>query len=420
MSYTVRAFSGPSLERVEAQARAELGEDVRIVDRRVRLEGGIGGFFQRQVAEILAVAGLEEAVERPAPPPRRVAAAAVSAYGSAGAAAAPDLIGDLAPARARVAARAREAAPGEPAHARGDEFDFERALTDLVPEPEAPVAPEDTGLATLERRGGRAAVRLLSDELRRRGAAADLALELLQAGVGADLAADLLEEVERHGHVFGSAGESRELVRAALARRVRTAPLGRLLGRGALVVAGPPGSGKSALAAKLVRAYAAAGHRVAAIAVGPQGEAGVESLRETARSCGAGFERIGRLGRPLSESVRDGDPFVVADAPALDPAGESTLAGLNALKAALGGARTLVALAGDAETSSSLAEARAWRRLADALAVTRLDLAAGAGVLANLGVSQAKPLAFASGCGDIPPAGLVALDPQTLARLVLP
>src|SRR3954452_21991111 len=52
-----KTFRGLSLAEVETKVRAELGDDAVIVRSREGLTGGVGGFFQRRVFEVEAVAG---------------------------------------------------------------------------------------------------------------------------------------------------------------------------------------------------------------------------------------------------------------------------------------------------------------------------------------------------------------------------
>src|SRR3954454_22211867 len=62
-----KTFRGLSLAEVEAQVRAELGDDAVIVRSREGLTGGVGGFFQRRIFEVEAVAG--NGAPAPAPSP---------------------------------------------------------------------------------------------------------------------------------------------------------------------------------------------------------------------------------------------------------------------------------------------------------------------------------------------------------------
>ncbi len=50
----VRRFRGRSIEAVVPQIREELGSDAIVLRSREALEGGVGGFFQRQVVEVEA------------------------------------------------------------------------------------------------------------------------------------------------------------------------------------------------------------------------------------------------------------------------------------------------------------------------------------------------------------------------------
>jgi len=52
-----KTFRGLSLVEVEAKVRAELGDDAVVVRQREGLTGGVGGFFQRRVFEVEAMAG---------------------------------------------------------------------------------------------------------------------------------------------------------------------------------------------------------------------------------------------------------------------------------------------------------------------------------------------------------------------------
>src|SRR3954447_7648791 len=53
----IKTFRGLSLAEVEAKVRAELGDDAVVVRQRDGLSGGVGGFFQRRLYEVDAMAG---------------------------------------------------------------------------------------------------------------------------------------------------------------------------------------------------------------------------------------------------------------------------------------------------------------------------------------------------------------------------
>src|SRR4051794_24512554 len=57
MNPEIKTFRGLSLAEVEAKVRAELGDDAVVVRQREGLSGGVGGFFQRRLYEVDAMAG---------------------------------------------------------------------------------------------------------------------------------------------------------------------------------------------------------------------------------------------------------------------------------------------------------------------------------------------------------------------------
>src|SRR4051794_31115728 len=64
-----KTFRGLSLAEVEAEVRAELGDDAVVVRQREGLSGGVGGFFQRRVYEVEAIAGTGTPAPAAAPAP---------------------------------------------------------------------------------------------------------------------------------------------------------------------------------------------------------------------------------------------------------------------------------------------------------------------------------------------------------------
>src|SRR6059058_4505601 len=65
-----KTFRGLSLAEVEAKVRAELGDDAVVVRQREGLTGGVGGFFQRRIHEVEAMAGDGAPAPAPAPAPQ--------------------------------------------------------------------------------------------------------------------------------------------------------------------------------------------------------------------------------------------------------------------------------------------------------------------------------------------------------------
>src|SRR3954471_15959412 len=73
-----KTFRGMTLAEVERKVRSELGDDALVVRQREGLTGGVGGFFQRKLYEVDAIASpatpaaapaVEPQDAAPAPPP---------------------------------------------------------------------------------------------------------------------------------------------------------------------------------------------------------------------------------------------------------------------------------------------------------------------------------------------------------------
>src|SRR5436305_8781881 len=71
-----KTFRGLSLAEVEAKVRAELGDDAVVVRQREGLTGGVGGFFQRRIYEVEAIAGQGAPAPAAAPAPKPMPAPA--------------------------------------------------------------------------------------------------------------------------------------------------------------------------------------------------------------------------------------------------------------------------------------------------------------------------------------------------------
>src|SRR3954447_13034923 len=98
-----KTFRGLTLAEVERKVRAELGDDAVVVRQREGLTGGVGGFFQRKLYEVEAIAGPAGAA---APAAAAEAPVAAAALGAARAAEAP-----VAAAAPAAAVEAPDAAP---------------------------------------------------------------------------------------------------------------------------------------------------------------------------------------------------------------------------------------------------------------------------------------------------------------------
>ena len=161
MSGETRTFRGLSLAEVEAKVRAELGDDALVVRQREGLTGGVGGFFQRRVFEVEAMAGPSGGPQAPVAPaeqPRLAAKPAAAQLADAAPAAKPD----SAPAPAAPAPLpddflgALDAAPAAASPAPGAESFLTTLKAALGPELEQ---------AAVEQRAAQAAADFVPDAL---------------------------------------------------------------------------------------------------------------------------------------------------------------------------------------------------------------------------------------------------------------
>lgn len=186
-----------------------------------------------------------------------------------------------------------------------------------------------------------------------------------------------------------------------------------------VVLAGPPGAGKTAGVAKLAARALDAGASVCVISADTERSGGTGQLEAFARRLGARFETAASLvmaGRLARQGVGRGD-VVLLDAPAashLIPA-DIRLAGHLAAETA---GSLMVCLPADARADDLADAAVAWREAGvDGVALTRLDLTArpmgaiDAVARAGLALTWVGATAYIGG-------GLVPADPRHLARLV--
>jgi flagellar biosynthesis protein FlhF len=200
---------------------------------------------------------------------------------------------------------------------------------------------------------------------------------------------------------------------ANLADRRETAPI---------LLAGPPGAGKTLTAAKLAARSVLAGRSVRVITTDTGSAGAVEQLSTFTRPLRIELETAdgpaqlaARLG--ASPQLADRKPLVIIDTAGINPFDAVELAGLSALIVASRADPVLVlAAGGDARESAEIAETFARIGCARLLA-TRLDLARRLGGL--LTAALAGRLAFAeTGSSPIIANGLQPLNAQTLARLL--
>lgn len=186
-----------------------------------------------------------------------------------------------------------------------------------------------------------------------------------------------------------------------------------------VVLAGPPGAGKTAGVAKLAARALEAGAPVCVISADTERSGGTGQLEAFARRLGARFETAASLnmaGRLAQQGLDRGD-VVLVDAPAashLIPADIRLAANL----AAETGGSLVVCLPADGRADDLSDAAVAWREAgSDGVALTRLDLTArpmgaiDALARAGLALTWVGATAYIGG-------GLVPADPRHLARIV--
>jgi flagellar biosynthesis protein FlhF len=225
--------------------------------------------------------------------------------------------------------------------------------------------------------------------------AAQLARHNIPAGLAARLPGDRMEE--------------------AIAREFRFLPLpdGR---ERPLLLAGPPGAGKTLTAGKLATRAALAGTPPLLVTTDTQRAGAAEQLAAFARILGIALsvaQTPAALAKALARRL-PGQPAVI-DTAGTDPFDPADAAALVALARAADAEVVAVLPAGlDPDEASELA--RAYAVLGSRLLIpTRLDQARRLGSV--LAAAWSGPLAFAeAGCGPGPADGLVRLTPSLLAR----
>ena len=186
-----------------------------------------------------------------------------------------------------------------------------------------------------------------------------------------------------------------------------------------VVLAGPPGAGKTAGVAKLAARALEAGASVCVISADTERSGGTGQLEAFARRLGVRFETAASMlmaGRLAQQGLVRGD-VVLLDAPAASHLIPADIRIVTHLAAETGGS-LMVCLPADARADDLSDAAIAWREAgADGVALTRLDLTArpmgaiDAVARAGLALTWVGATAYIGG-------GLVPADPRHLARLV--
>lgn len=253
--------------------------------------------------------------------------------------------------------------------------------------------------------------------------------ELLRPSEDDGLAQRLGAILERHGVLAGlrarllAAAGDRGAAQPVLAGALRDVlpflpPVDKDVAPSPVLLAGPPGAGKTTVAARLAACWLLAGHEVIVIAADRDRRGGVAQLAELLQPMGLqpvlvqDAAELVRLLRPDGSRRR-----VIVDLPAIDPFSGQDLARLADLGKLARGPATVVMPAGlDAADSAEMAQnlvALGCQRMI----VTRLDAARRLG---GLLAASAAGLAMADATASpLIGRGFLPLQPAGLARLLL-
>jgi flagellar biosynthesis protein FlhF len=205
---------------------------------------------------------------------------------------------------------------------------------------------------------------------------------------------------------------------SALDQRMKTRPI-ELAKASALLLTGPHGSGKTALAAKLAASAQASGRAVKLIAGDAKGAGAVERLKTFAEHLEAGFgvaEDAAALANQIGECAKDG-VLAIIDTAGFDPRNGKARSAYAALTKIAGvEAIGVVSASGDAEELSEIVHALTSLG-ARRLVVTGLDMARRLGTLAA--AAMATPALAHVTRSPFLGSGLETLTPLSLARALI-
>lgn len=431
-----RTFRGRSIEAVIPQIRAELGADAIVLRSRERLEGGIAGFFQRQVIEVEARAPLAHEIDadHPVRNDRATREGLATPALKALVEQAQPFATELAVAQQTAAERADELL-ARAAIAGGPEFEAIPVVSGLYgPQGnvvEAPASDPARGRvrakASVAVPGALSSVAAadalplvipadaLEPELARpRDAAAAIERRLVASGMTEAFAADVVGEAVDHHLPFGD-------LRSTLEDHVRTALAGRFdvmrdlgPGRRTLAIAGAAGAGKTAFAANLAVAYAAAGRRVGVIALAPAD--GGRALTSRLEPLGLHVHVVADAEEARDRLTRLRPLLAVVDTPAVAHGDMRAAVALAKDIRLLRADEVHVALPATLSRQAAGEAAHAFAALGDASAVlTHVDATRHPGAVLEELVETRRPVSYVCGRSHVRPA-----DAADLARRLLP
>lgn len=469
MSQESKTYRGRSLDELIPRIRAELGSEAIVVRSREGLTGGIAGFFQKHYVEVeareplphelpgavlrndrataegLSTPGMRTLIDQTQPFSAQLAEAQADLPGGEPArAAAPVSAGLYGPQpnlAAIASATAFEATTGfkagraypadtpspavSPSPAAGgftvtsDREAVTGFAVGAVPVSGAPVvsavpvshAPAVGALPAADPAAAVPALNpLAAGKAKPPPNAAAIETRLVAAGLKRELAADIVGEVVEHVLPFSGPRHLRRLVQTALAARI---PVLSDIGPGArtLVFVGAGGAGKTAGAANLAVAYAAAGHRVLVVSLGEAGGDG--DLAARLEPLGIAVESA-----PTAEVARQRIAAVEPQLAIIDTPSPRDADAMQSLGAAIRDVRPdEVHLALPATLSASAAaevDARFRPAGVTHVALTQADATEHPGAPIGLAIELGRPLSYIFTRATAAPAEAVALAARLL------
>lgn len=256
-----------------------------------------------------------------------------------------------------------------------------------------------SGMSVFQKRGEAMTGKQPSDPVRRSAEGERLTGRLTAQGVRPDVASKLGDQMR----VLSSAGTAGDRVMgrdglagvlAALGLAVETA--NPVEGDRVTVLAGPTGTGKTTVLAKLAATRRAAGLRVGLITLDQQRIGAVAQLRVYADILGLSLEMAADAGELTAALARLADcDSILIDTPGLSPKSAFQIHALKSTLAVAEPARTLLVLSATTKDEDLDQALERYRILGiDALVFTRLDESLRFGNLINSAVAADLPVAY--------------------------
>lgn len=372
-------YRGRSLEEILPRIKTELGPDAIVIRQRSGLTGGIGGFFQRQCVEVEAKAGHERVDVYDEPPP-----AAVNGAARNGAAREEPVIRNDAATRDGLGSPAMQKiiAQAQP---------FAETLQEAVSRPLVAGRRPPAEAAAIEE-------------------------ELVAAGLRREIAAGAVSETVSHVLPFAAPNALRDLVRDAIARRIRVAPSWSGAGR-SLAVVGACGAGKTACVARMAQAYAV-GSDLPVVCLSLRPADGGAALRAQLAEWGVEVEVVSTAAqaRARVEAVR-GHAALVLDTPGVSVNEPRDVAALAGELEEIGLYEVHLALPATLSAPAAREQARAFAGLgASRIVLTHADETEHLGPVIGLAIAEGLPVSYVAPA----PGRVMPADAGALAGRLLP